>query len=426
MKITKFPEFNRNVCHTTIQNGLDITMIPMIGFNKTYAVLTVDYGSVDNKINGQKVPDGIAHFLEHKMFEKADHDAFDLFGKYGADSNAFTGFTQTSYQFSTSTNLKENIETLLDFVQSPYFTQASVQKEQGIIGQEIQMYADNPSSRLYTGTLGNMYPNDPLHVDITGSIDSIREITPELLYDCYHYYYQPQNMRLVLAGNLDPQKCLEWINDNQEKKRFPKSDQISHFTKLFSPGAKDIISSTKIKMPISRPKVMVGIRGIQTFKDSVARLRYKVSVELLLEMLFDDITDNFLKLYDNEVIDDSFGFSFEMERGFHFATISSETEQVNTFVQAIYQILDRAKHDLALMEKEFTNVKKASLGRMIAGLNSPELIANRFSTSYFDDLTIFNEIDILKSLDLSNLQSALHDFIEPKRIVNFQIEPQHS
>ena len=207
METRTYSEFNQTVYETTLENGLRVRLIPMTGFHKTYAMLTTDFGAVDRSLpDGQPIPAGMAHFLEHKLFEKADHDAFDLFGALGADANAFTAFTQTSYLYSTTGHFKENLDVLLDFVQTPYFTDQTVQKEIGIISQEIRMYNDNPDSRLYMGMLGNLYPHDPLADDIAGTEESLQKITPELLYAAHAAYYQPEYLTLQLAGNLDPEE----------------------------------------------------------------------------------------------------------------------------------------------------------------------------------------------------------------------------
>lgn len=333
-----YPEVNQDVYDAELTNGLKVTLIPMSHYNETYGILTVNYGSVDNQfipIGQQKMikfPAGIAHFLEHKMFEKSDHDAFDLFGKWGADSNAYTSYTQTSYQFTTTSNIIENLQILLNFVQTPYFTQAGVAKEQGIIGQEIRMYHDNPDARLYNGIVSGLYPNDPIGIDIAGTEDSIKKITAEMLMECYRTFYQPANMKLVLAGKMDVQQIFEFIDQNQSNKDL-HNYEIRRAKLVHDAAGEDIKTHQKIKMNVNRPKAIIGIRGIANFNDSEELLKYKLACELLLEMLFDDTSNDYLSLYRNSIIDDSFGFSFDMERGFHFATISTDTDQPDFFIK---------------------------------------------------------------------------------------------
>ena len=186
-------------------------------------LFSTNYGSIDNIFGyaGEElksVPDGIAHFLEHKLFEKEEGDVFQKFGDQGASANAFTSFTRTSYLFSASNRVKENLLTLLDFVQEPYFTPETVEKEKGIIGQEIQMYQDDPNWRQFFGILNNMYPKHPLHIDIAGTIESIAEITADDLYRCYETFYHPSNMTLFVVGDIDPNEMMTWIKENQATK----------------------------------------------------------------------------------------------------------------------------------------------------------------------------------------------------------------
>ncbi|KAF6512249.1 peptidase M16 family [Geobacillus stearothermophilus] len=218
-----------------MDNGLDVYILPKKGFNKTYAVFTTNYGSVDNqfvplgKTEMKRVPDGIAHFLEHKLFEKEDGDVFQQFSKQGASANAFTTFTRTAYLFSSTDNVEKNLETLIDFVQSPYFSNKTVEKEKGIIGQEIRMYDDNPDWRVYFGAIESMYHNHPVKIDIAGTVESIAQITKELLYECYETFYHPSNMLLFVVGPVDEQKIMQQIRDNQAKKSFPQAPEVKRF-----------------------------------------------------------------------------------------------------------------------------------------------------------------------------------------------------
>lgn len=429
MQQFKYSEFNQNVYQKQLDNGLLVTMLPMEGFHKTYAVLSTEFGSIDNAfVPDQKnelltVPDGVAHFLEHKMFEKADHDAFDLFGKLGADANAFTSFTQTHYLFSTTSHLHENLDVLLDFVQDPYFTEQTVAKEKGIIGQEITMYNDDPSWRLYLGMLGNLYPNDPMHIDIAGTQESIQRITAPILYDAYRTFYQPANMNLFVAGQLDVEQVLAWVEQNQAVKHFDAPKLPKRTAVISDPTANDVIPFRTLTMAVERPKVMVGLRGIQSFENGKERLLYKWRINLLLAMLFDETSANFLRLYDTGVIDDSFNYNFEIQRGFHLATFSTDTDQMEQFADAMIQILKEAPEQLATVKNQFEDVKHAMLGRLINQLDSPENIAMLYGGSYFDHATLLDEIEILRSIDYDELAIAIDQFVKPERLSVYQIVP---
>lgn len=426
-----YQKFNQSIYREQLSNGLKVQLLPMEGYHKTYAILTTDFGSIDNHFipyhqeKAITVPDGVAHFLEHKMFEKKDHDAFDLFGKLGADSNAFTSFTQTSYLFSTTSNLHENLDVLLDFVQDPYFTDQTVKKEQGIIGQEIQMYEDDPSWRLYLGILGNLYPNDPMRIDIAGTIESIGRITLKILMDTYKTFYQPANMNLFLVGRLDPEETMAWIKQNQEQKNFAPTETPRRLFKLNDPTAHDVIPFRSLTMDIVRPKVMVGLRGTKQFDDGKQRLHYKLAIDLLLDVLFDDTSDNYLRLYNNETLDDTFGYNFEMQRGFHFAYFSSDTDQMERFADEIIDILESADQQIEAARTRFEGIKNAELGRLIGLLDSPEAIANRYAGDLFAGASLMDEIQILETITIDDLYQVAKDFITPQGISVYQVVPQH-
>ncbi len=426
-----YQEFNRTIYRQRLANGLLVQLLPMPGFHKTYAAFSANFGSIDNQFipyhekTAVRVPDGVAHFLEHKMFEKADHDAFDLFGELGADSNAYTSFTQTSYLFSTTSHLKDNLNVLLDFVQTPYFTEQTVQKEQGIIGQEIQMYDDDADWRLYLGLIGNLYPHDPMRIDIAGTVDSISQITPEILMQSYRTFYQPNNMNLFLVGNLDPVATMDWIVNNQNHKTFLPAEKPRRLFKLNDPTAHDVIPFRSLTMNITRPKVMVGLRGIKQFTDGRQRLRYKLTVDLLLDALFDDTSDNYLRLYNAEVLDDSFSYNFEMQRGFNFAYFSSNTNQMERFADEVVAILESADKQIDAARTRFTGIKNAELGRLIGLLDSPEAIANQYADKLFAGANLMDQIRLLKGITIDDLYQVAKEFITSQGISVYQVVPHH-
>lgn len=427
-----YSKYDETIYDQQLDNGLVVQVLPKQNFHKTYAILTVDFGSIDRTFVPNTaddmitVPDGIAHFLEHKMFEKIDHDAFDLFGKLGADSNAFTSFTQTSYLFSTTQHVHESLDVLLDFVQQPYFSSQTVQKEKEIIGQEIKMYDDDPSWRLYFGMLGNLYPHDPMHIDIAGSVDSIEAITAENLYTTYDTFYQPGNMNLFIVGNVDPEETMDWVVANQDTKSFPVAKQPEVSFEINDADGNDVIPFRTLEMDVTRPKVMVGVRGLEQIPAGRAGLKYRLGVELLLDILFDDTVDNYLRLYNNEIIDDSFSYNFEMQRGFHFAYFSSDTDHIERFTDEIIEILESAHQQIEAAASQFDNIKRGMLGRMIGLLDSPEAIANRYAGKLFGDTNLLDEITILESIKIDDLYVIAKEFIQSQGISVYQVVPRHS
>ncbi|WP_423252704.1 EF-P 5-aminopentanol modification-associated protein YfmH [Melissococcus plutonius] len=424
-----YEQINETVYTEVLENGLTVYLIPKQDFHKTYALFTTNYGSIDNdftplnKSEFIKVPDGIAHFLEHKMFEKEEGDVFQKFGSQGASANAFTSFTKTSYLFSTTDQVKLNLTTLLDFVQSPYFTKETVEKEKGIIGQEIQMYQDDPDWRLFFGMIENLYPNHPLHIDIAGTIESIREITAEDLYTCYNTFYHPSNMKLVVVGNIDPDGLMALIYENQATKPFARSMPIKrHFPK---DSISDIIQERQVTLPVVRPKVLLGIKGIdkEVPKESRAKMKYQLMIELLLQLLLGNTSKNYLALYDQGLLDDSFSYEFNLDRGFHFAVVGGDSDYPEKLAQRMEEILLQAANSPDITETNLMLVKRKMIGKYLQSLNSLEYVANQFSQFILDDKILFDKIAIIESIQLQDILITTK-FFQKDRLSRFYIYPK--
>ncbi|MCA1342225.1 EF-P 5-aminopentanol modification-associated protein YfmH [Lactiplantibacillus pentosus] len=430
MKVKKYDQFNESVYQAKLANGLTVTMLPKTGYHKTYATLTTNYGSIDNTFvpagstELQRFPDGIAHFLEHKMFEKADHDAFQIFGQYGASANAFTSFTKTSYLFSATRHLKENLTTLLDFVQDPYFSTATVEKEKGIIGQEIEMYDDDPSWRLYFGMIGNLYPNHPLQYDIAGTTDSIAKITAYDLYAAYRTFYHPENMTLFVVGNFDPDEVPALVKANQDAKDFTAFQPIERKIPETAADGHDIIPYRTIDMPVNRAKSIVGVKGLVPIESGAAALKYRAAVNVLLELLFGDTSADYLRLYDQGIIDDTFGYDFELQNGFNFVTFSGETDDPAQFDTAIIDVLENWRRSVVDQDDALALVKKEMIGRVVFMANSLEAVANRYDQRLFGTATIFDEPAVIDSLTLDDLTAVAEQLLQSQAISEYQIRPQ--
>lgn len=424
-----YPQINEVLYTEHLDNGLTVYLLPKNDYHKTYGLFTTNYGSIDNefiplgKSEFTQVPDGIAHFLEHKMFEKETGDVFQDFGRQGASANAFTSFTKTSYLFSTTDQVRKNLETLLDFVQEPYFTEETVEKEKGIIGQEIQMYQDDSNWRLFFGILGNLYPKHPLHIDIAGTVESIDEITAEDLYTCYHTFYHPSNMTLFVVGKMNPEEMMSFIRENQSKKTFEKAVPIKrHFPEE---TASDIVRESSIKMPVQRTKVLVGLKGLSDAPtDGLQLIKYKTAVNLLLQLLFGNTSKNYLSLYNEGLLDDSFSYEFNLDRSFHFADIGGDSDRPDELAEAIEKILLTCEESDELTEKNLTLLKKKMIGKYFQSLNSLEYIANQFSQSLFGDVTLFDMLSVIDQIQLSDIKKAAADFIRKDGLSRFYIYPQ--
>lgn len=427
MEHIHYKKLKEHVYTETLDNGLKINIIPKEGFNKTYALFTTKYGSIDNEFIPMglkkfvKVPDGIAHFLEHKMFDKEDEDVFQKFGRLGASANAYTGFTKTSYLFSTSKNVYDNLEVLLNFVQTPYFTEETVNKEKGIIAQEIQMYNDNPDWQLNFALLNNLFPKHPIHIDIAGTVESIEKITAEDLYMCYDTFYHPSNMNLVLVGNIDPEIAMSFIRDNQRRKDYINMPKIKRRFPKEQP--QDIRKGCRLQMDVSQPKVLVGGRYFDELpQDKIERRKFQYSVLFGLSLLFGDTSRNYNYWYQSGLIDDSFGFDFNLEGDICYFSVGGDTVQPERLAQQIEVALFEMSAVDFTAEK-LDRIKRKHLGKLISNMNSLEFIAQNFDEDD-DNVNIFNLPDIIQSVNIIDVKKALNKIVNLKTMSKVYMEPK--
>ncbi|HFD3567350.1 TPA: M16 family metallopeptidase [Enterococcus faecium] len=428
MNKTEYEQINETLYHEVLPNGLTVYLLPKNDYHKTYGLFSTNYGSIDNEFipygekEKVKVPDGIAHFLEHKLFEKEDGDVFQLFGKQGASANAFTSFTKTSYLFSTTDQVEKNLTTLIDFVQAPYFTEETVNKEKGIIGQEIQMYEDDPNWRMFFGILNNLYPTHPLHIDIAGTVESIDKVTAQDLYTCYRTFYQPSNMVLFVVGKMEPEKLMKLIRENQEAKNFPPKQEIVRY---FPENTKEIIKQSALEAAITRDKFVLGIKGLDTLpQEGTELLRYKTAINLLFQMILGNTSRNYLAMYNQGIIDDSFGFEFSLDREFHFADFSGDTDEPEKAAEKVKEIILGFADDPEVSETNLDLLKKKMLGQYFQSLNSIEYIANQFTQSLFGDRTLFDLPEIIDSIQMKDVLAAGEAFISEEAFSEFYMRPK--
>lgn len=428
MNKTEYEQINETLYHEVLPNGLTVYLLPKNDYHKTYGLFSTNYGSIDNEFipygekEKVKVPDGIAHFLEHKLFEKEDGDVFQLFGQQGASANAFTSFTKTSYLFSTTDQVEKNLTTLIDFVQAPYFTEETVNKEKGIIGQEIQMYEDDPNWRMFFGILNNLYPAHPLHIDIAGTVESIDKITAQDLYTCYRTFYQPSNMVLFVVGKMEPEKLMKLIRENQEAKNFPPKQEIVRY---FPENTKEIIKQSALEAAITRDKFVLGIKGLDTLpQEGTELLRYKTAINLLFQMILGNTSRNYLAMYNQGIIDDSFGFEFSLDREFHFADFSGDMDEPEKAAKKVKEIILGFADDPEVSEMNLDLLKKKMLGQYFQSLNSIEYIANQFTQSLFGDRTLFDLPEIIDSIQMKDVLAAGEAFISEEAFSEFYMRPK--
>ncbi|WP_404470402.1 EF-P 5-aminopentanol modification-associated protein YfmH [Sutcliffiella horikoshii] len=427
MEKIEFKQLEENLYHETLDNGLEVYLLPKSGFHKTYATFTTKYGSIDNKFvplgedNYVSVPDGIAHFLEHKLFEKEHGDVFQDFSKQGASANAFTSFTRTAYLFSSTSNVEKNLETLMDFVQAPYFTEKTVEKEKGIIGQEITMYEDNADWRAYFGLIESMFHTHPVKIDIAGTIDSISKITKDLLYTCYETFYHPSNMLLFVVGPMDTSEMMQFIKDNQAKKTFKEKEEIK---RQFDEEPTSVNEKKKVlKMNVHTSKCMVGIKESNPTKQGPELLKHELTVNILLDLLFGKSSDHYQKLYDDGLIDETFAYDYTGENGFGFAMLGGDTAEPDKLAERVQNILLQFDPN-SIEEQELERIKKKKIGSFLRALNSPEFIANQFTRYAFNNMDLFEVTPQLEKITLEDLKAVAKDFIKEEAFTTCQVVPK--
>ncbi|MGE7978218.1 EF-P 5-aminopentanol modification-associated protein YfmH [Psychrobacillus sp. NPDC093200] len=427
MNETHFEQLEETLYHEELSNGLNVYILPKKGFSKTYVTFTTKYGSIDREFIplGKKdpviVPDGIAHFLEHKMFEKEEGDVFQKFSENGASANAFTSFTRTSYLFSSTDNILENTKTLLDFVQEPYFTEQTVEKEKGIIGQEITMYDDQPDWRLYFGTIENMYKEHPVKIDIAGTIESISHITAEHLYECYNTFYHPSNMVLFVVGAVDPKEMMEFVKDNQAKKDFKAPEEIVRFY----PEEQTQVDKKErtLKMDVQKSKLLYGVKSSNVNITGEEMLNYELAMQVAVELIFGRTSAFFQDVYEKGLIDESYSADFSMEEGYGFAMIGSDTANVDELSQSIKETINKFATNWTFEEKDLKQITRKKIGHFLRALNSIEYIANQFTRYKFNDMNLFDVVPALENLKMEQVKTAFEAFKDENTHTVFKIIP---
>ncbi|RED66093.1 EF-P 5-aminopentanol modification-associated protein YfmH [Cohnella lupini] len=415
MSTQPYPKLQETLWHEKLDNGLEVFILPKPGFTKTYATFTTRYGSIDNHFvppGGQsiKVPDGIAHFLEHKMFEEPEGDIFSKFADQGASANAYTSFDRTVYLFTATHEIEANLDTLLHFVQNPYFTDENVEKEKGIIVQEIDMYRDNPDWRVYFGLIEAMYQNHPVHIDIAGTAESVRSITKEMLYDCYNTFYHPSNMTLFIVGGIDRQETMERVKKDQANKKFPPGGEIK---RLFEQEPDQVKNEKReLELPVSLPKCLFGFKeepGEQ--KDAV---RKELASKLMLEALLGASSALYQQLYDDNLISDGFGHEYNTGPGYSFSIIGGETRDPDELVSRVSQALYDAA-DKGIPSDIFERTRRKKIGAFLRMMNSPESIASEFTRYRHKGGDLFKLVEVYESLTLEEINERLREHAKPDR-----------
>ena len=416
-----YPAVKEMVYRTRLANGLTVALLPKKEFKEVYGSVTVQFGSVDTlvtEVDGyvKEYPAGIAHFLEHKLFEREDSsDLMSAFTSLGADSNAFTSFTKTSYLFSATDHFLENLDLLDELVTSAHFTEDSILREQDIIQQEREMYQDDPDSCLFFSTLANLYPGTPLATDIVGSEKSISQINLTNLQENFTRFYKPVNMSLFLVGNFD----VEQVQDYFERKELKDSDvqEVAREKLLLQ----DVKPTDSMRMEVSSPKLAIGIRGKREVAEADC-YRHHILLKLLFAMMFGWTSDRFQKLYESGKIDASLSLEVEVTSRFHFVMLTMDTKEPVALSHQFRKAIRNFTKDLDITEEHLDIIKREMFGEFFSSMNSLEFIATQYDAFEHGE-TIFDLPKILQEITLEDVLEAGHHLIDEGDIVDFTIFP---
>ncbi len=393
-------------------SGLDIYVFPKENYSTAYAVFGTRYGSIDTvfKKSGEEnyteVPEGIAHFLEHKLFESEELDAFERFAKTGASANAYTSFDKTCYLFSCSANFKQNLDILLDFVRHPYFTQKTVEKEQGIIGQEIRMYRDVPDWRVLFNLLCAMYKNHPVRIDIAGTEESISEITADLLYKCYDDFYNLGNMALAVAGNVDVEEVIESAD------RLLKKDEAFSIDRKFIEEEKEVVLPyVEEKLSVASPIFSLGFKEMLSTPERT--LKEELLGNIILEAIAGNTSDLYKKLIDEELINPTFSTEYFTGYGYSSMIFSGESRDAKKTAEIIKEKIREIKKS-GISTADFERARKKLYGREIMSYNDVDELANNLIAAAFMNEGLFDEFETLKILTCEEANEFLSSVLDER------------
>lgn len=423
---------NEKLYKYSLENGIDVIIMPKKDCIKKYAIFGTHFGSMNYKFRAGvdqeivEVPDGVAHFLEHKLFEQEDGvNALDRLTKMGANPNAYTSFNHTAYLFECTENFNDVFKALLYFVQNPYLTKENVEKEKGIIGQEIQMYDDDPDWQLFFNLLGCMYKNHAITKDIAGTIESISEITPEILYKCYNTFYDSSNMVICVVGDVDVDEVLNIIKSDVKNKKID-----SKIERFYDKDADDINKSETLKkMDISMPMFAIGFKDnfikdkleAGFTKSSLELAKRDVALQIILLMLFGKSTEFYENLYNKSMLMKPLGFSYSFEEDYAFSMIQGESFEYRKVIDEIKARITEFKNN-GLNEEEFEVTKKSLYGDFVRLFDNVSAIATNFISNYFRGIDLSDYVDAYRNINIDEVEKIMNEHFDFEKMAVSIIE----
>ena len=420
-KVVKNDRTKEHYTHIKHPSGLNILVWKMENYSTTHALFGTKYGSINTKFKTNKekdfitVPEGIAHYLEHKLFENEDCDVFSLYAKTGASANAYTSFDKTCYLFSCTDNFEESLRILLSFVQNPYFTKETVEKEQGIIGQEIRMYDDNANWRVFFNMLTGVYHNHPVRIDIAGTVESIAKIDADLLYKCYYTFYNLNNMVLSVAGNVDEDKVLS-ICDELLKPCEDMQLQTEFEEEPQTVAKKEIVQ----KLEVATPLFNIGFKALPV--SGHEGIKAEIETNIVLSLLGDESSNLYKKLYEDGLINSAFGSEVFSGDGYFCSIFGGESRNPREVLSRITDEIEKAKVE-GLDKERFELIKKSYYGSQIREFNNVEAVATSMLNAQMDEVTPFDIIETVAAVTYEDVQKRLMKQLNTENVTLSIIEP---
>lgn len=410
---SKHNAFLGETCLETVHSsGLKIKIVKKQGKSRKTAMLATNFGSINRQFEYQgemiTIPNGTAHFLEHKLFEGEKGNAFDFYAKTGAKANAYTSNDKTAYYFTCTDKFEENLRILLSFISKPYLTDENVEKEKGIIGQEIRMYEDEPSWQGYFGLIECLYKDHPVKYDIAGTVEDIAPITVDTLMSCYNTFYRPSNMVLCVAGDVDEKTVLDAC-DNY----FSPVHSITPITQVIPEEGRGVVKEYSEKiMPVSRPLIYIGIKDCDTELSGIDLAKKEMEIELLSEIMFGNSTKFYKDLYDKGVINSEFEVAYEMSDTFAFLFFAGETDEPQTVLDAIRAEITNFLEN-GFSEERFIQVRNMTYGNIIAACDNVSSTVNTLVSSEFSKREPFDSAEVLKTMTPDDVMSRAKKLFTP-------------
>ena len=418
----EYPELDETLYQQTLANGLTVCVVPRKGFTKRLAYFVTDYGSIHTQYSldgkNHQAPAGVAHYLEHKMFDlPGNRDVSAEFAALGASTNAFTSYDMTAYYFSCTENFDECLRLLLEFVSTPYFTEESVEKERGIIDQEIGMNEDAPDSVVFENLVQAMYARHPIRVPILGTGKTIRQITPEVLYRCHRAFYAPGNMLLCVVGDVEPEAVARIAEQQLGREALPVGKKQKDWAEPMTCPRPEITAKMEVAMPMFNLAFKCEPLGTGD-----GAIREEMVADLAAEALFGESSELYLKLYEEGLIDSSFGGGFETIDGCAMLLCSGDSENAPAVREAILAQAEKLTRE-GLPEEDYLRMKRSALGRRIRGLDSFDATCFRICAYHFSDFDYFRFPEIYRQITAEEIIAFLARVVKRERCCLSIMEP---